>query len=219
MDKLKLNIVELIDDGHTLESSTELQALIGESEELKKFYADLLRSENQLEDFMNQAGVAEVQADLKNLIDQELGLKETKQTFNTQRYLPFAIAAGFVLFAFNFLMPMGQENAIAPPIEEAFALVEPEISEPEVIEEPKAVYVVNLQEGETLWSKSNEIAEILDVSRFQVMHALYEVNKDSFTNQDINAYPPELTLDEEFVFAVSQSEARSTVKRHMACRC
>ena len=36
MDKLKLNIVELIDDGHTLESSTELQALIGESEGAEK---------------------------------------------------------------------------------------------------------------------------------------------------------------------------------------
>ena len=219
MDKLKLNIVELIDDGHTLESSAELQALISESEELKKFHADLLRSETRLEDFMNQDGVAEVQADLKDFIDQELGLKETKQTFNTQRYLPFAIAAGFMLFAFNFFMPMSQEDVFAPAIEETFALVEPEIVEPEVIEEPNAVYVVSLQEGETLWSKSNEIAEVLDVSRFQVMHALYEVNKDSFANQDINAYPPELTLDEEFVFAVSQSEARSTVKRRMACRC
>ena len=78
MDKLKLNIVELIDEGHTLESSTELQSLIGESEMLKKFYAGLLRSETQLEDFMNQEGVAEVQADLKDFIDKKLGLKENK---------------------------------------------------------------------------------------------------------------------------------------------
>ena len=219
MDKLKLNIVELIDNGHTLESSKELQALIGESAELQKFHADLLISDTKLEDFMNQEGVADVQASLKDLIDQELGLKETKKTFNTQRYVPFAIAAGFMLFAFNFFMPMGEEDAFAPSIEETYALVEPEIVELEVIEEPNAVYVVSLQEGETLWSKSNEIAEALDVSRFQVMHALYEVNKDSFENQDINSYPPELTLDEDFVFAVSQSEARSTVKRHMACRC
>ena len=219
MDKLKLNIVELIDKGHTLESSKELQALIGESEELKKFHADLLISDTKLEDFMNQEGVADVQASLKDLIDQEIGLKEAKKTFNTQRYVPFAIAAGFMLFAFNFFMPMGQEDSFAPLIEETVALVEPEIVEPEVIEEPNAVYVVSLQEGETLWSKSNEIAEALDVSRFQVMHALYEVNKDSFENQDINSYPPELTLDEDFVFAVSQSESRSTVKRHMACRC
>ena len=83
MDKLKLNIVKLIDDGHVLESSTELQALIGESEELKKFHSDLLRSEAKLEDFMNQEGVAEVQADLKDFIDQELGLKETQDLLLT----------------------------------------------------------------------------------------------------------------------------------------
>ena len=50
MDKLKLNIVELIDNGHTLESSKELQALIGESAELQKFHADLLISDTKLED-------------------------------------------------------------------------------------------------------------------------------------------------------------------------
>ena len=221
MDKLKLNIVELIDEGHTLESSTELQALIGESEELKKFYADLLRSETQLEDFMHQAGVAEVQADLKDFIDQELGLKETKQTFNTQRYLPFAIAAGFMLFAFNFFMPMGQEDAFAPAIEETFALVEPEIVEPEVIEEANAVYFVELQEDETLWNKSGELAADLDVDRYQVMYALYEANKDSFENNDINKiqYGQELVLQEEMIFAMSPGEANDVVNRHIYCGC
>lgn len=221
MDKLKLNIVELIDDGHTLESSTELQALIGESEELKKFYADLLRSEAQLEDFMNQEGVTEVQADLKDFIDQELGLKETKQNFNTQRYLPFAIAAGFMLFAFNFFMPMGQEDAFAPAIEETFAFVEPELVEPEVIEEPNAVYFVELQEDETLWNKSGELAADLDVDRYQVMYALYEANKDSFDNNDINKiqYGQELILQEEMIFAMSPGEANDVVNRHIYCGC
>lgn len=221
MDKLKLKIIELIDDGHTLESSTELQALIAESEELKKFHADLLRSETKLEDFMNQEGVAEVKADLKDFIDQELGLKETKQTFNTQRYLPFAIAAGFMLFAFNFFMPMGQEGPFAPAIEETFALAEPEIAEPEVIEEPNAVYFVELQEDETLWNKSGELAADLDVDRYQVMYALYEANKDSFDNNDINKiqYGQELVLQEEMIFAMSPGEANDVVNRHIYCGC
>jgi hypothetical protein len=221
MDKLKLKIVELIDEGHTLESSTELQALIGESEELKKFHADLLRSEAKLEDFMNQEGVAEVQADLKDFIDQELGLKETKQTLNAQRYLPFAIAAGFMLFAFNFFMPMDQEDAFAPAIEETFALVEPEIVEPEVIEEANAVYFVELQEDETLWNKSGELAADLDVDRYQVMYALYEANKDSFENNDINKiqYGQELVLQEEMIFAMSPGEANDVVNRHIYCGC
>lgn len=221
MDKLKLSIVELIDDGHTLESSTELQALIGESEELKKFYADLLRSEAKLEDFMNQEGVAEVQADLKDFIDQELGLKETKQTFNTQRYLPFAVAAGFMLFAFNFFMPTGQEDAFAPAIEETFALVEPEIVEPEAIQDANAVYFVELQEDETLWNKSGKLAADLDVDRYQVMYALYEANKDSFENNDINKiqYGQELVLQEEMIFAMSPDEANDVVNRHIYCGC
>ena len=221
MDKLKLKIVELIDEGHTLESSTELQALVGESKELKKFHADLLRSETKLEDFMNQEGVTEVQADLKDFIDQELGLKETKQTFNTQRYLPFAIAAGFMFFAFNFFMPMGQEDAIAPAIEETFALVESEIVEPEVIEEPNAVYFVELQEDETLWNKSGELAADLDVDRYKVMYALYEANKDSFENNDINKiqYGQELILQEEMIFAMSPGEANDVVNRHIYCGC
>lgn len=221
MDKLKLKIVELIDEGHTLESSRELQALISESEELKKFHADLLRSETRLEDFMNQEGVAEVQADLKDFIDQELGLKETKQTFNTQRYLPFAIAVGFMLFAFNFFMPMGQEDAFAPAIEETFALVEPEMVVPEVIEEPNAVYFVELQENETLWNKSGELASELNVDRYQVMYALYEANKDSFANNDINKiqYGQELVLQEEMIFAMSPGEANDVVNRHIYCGC
>ena len=221
MDKLKLKIVELIDEGHTLESSTELQALISESEELKKFHADLLRSETRLEDFMNQDGVAEVQADLKDFIDQELGLKEAKQTFNTQRYLPFAIAAGFMLFAFNFFMPMGQDDTFVPAIPETFALVEPEMVVPEVIEEPNAVYFVELQENETLWNKSGELASELNVDRYQVMYALYEANKDSFANNDINKiqYGQELVLQEEMIFAMSPGEANDVVNRHIYCGC
>ena len=216
MDKLKLKIVELIDEGHTLESSEELQALIGKSEELQKFHADLLVSDTKLEDFMNQEGVTDVQTSLKDLIDNELGLKETKKTFNTQRYLPFAIAAGFMLFAFNFFMPINQEDTFIPEIEETFVLIEPE-----AIEEQNAIYFVELQEDETLWNKSSELAADLNVDRYQVMYALYEANKDSFENNDINKiqYGRELVLSEEMIFALSPGDANDVVKRHIYCGC
>ena len=216
MDKLKLKIVELIDEGHTLESSEGLQALIGKSEELQKFHADLLVSDTKLEDFMNQEGVTDVQTSLKDLIDNELGLKETKKTFNTQRYLPFAIAAGFMLFAFNFFMPINQEDTFIPEIEETFVL-----TEPEAIEEQNAIYFVELQEDETLWNKSSELAADLNVDRYQVMYALYEANKDSFENNDINKiqYGRELVLSEEMIFALSPGDANDVVKRHIYCGC
>ena len=216
MDKLKLKIVELIDEGHTLELSEELQALIGESEELQKFHADLLISDTKLEDFMNQEGVTDVQASLKDLIDNELGLKETKKAFNTQRYLPFAIAAGFMLFAFNFFMPINQKDTVILEIEETFVL-----TEPEAIEEKNAIYFVELQEDETLWNKSSELAADLNVDRYQVMYALYEANKDSFENNDINKiqYGRELVLSEEMIFALSPGDANDVVKRHIYCGC
>ena len=216
MDKLKLKIVELIDEGHTLELSEELQALIGESEELQKFHADLLISDTKLEDFMNQEGVTDVQTSLKDLIDNELGLKETRKTFNTQRYLPFVIAAGFMLFAFNFFMPINQDDTFIPKIEETFVL-----TEPEAIEEQNAIYFVELQEDETLWNKSSELAADLNVDRYQVMYALYEANKDSFENNDINKiqYGRELVLSEEMIFALSPGDANDVVKRHIYCGC
>jgi len=216
MDKLKLKIVELIDEGHILELSEELQALISESEELQKFHEDLLISDTKLENFMNQEGVTDVQTSLKDLIDNELGLKETKKTFNTQRYLPFAIAAGFMLFAFNFFMPINQEDTVILEIEETFVL-----TEPEAIEEQNAIYFVELQEDETLWNKSSELAADLNVDRYQVMYALYEANKDSFENNDINKiqYGRELVLSEEMIFALSPGDANDVVKRHIYCGC
>ena len=216
MDKLKLKIVELIDEGHILELSEELQALIGESEELQKFHEDLLISDTKLENFMNQEGVTDVQTSLKDLIDNELGLKETRKTFNTQRYLPFVIAAGFMLFAFNFFMPINQDDTFIPKIEETFVL-----TEPEAIEEQNAIYFVELQEDETLWNKSSELAADLNVDRYQVMYALYEANKDSFENNDINKiqYGRELVLSEEMIFALSPGDANDVVKRHIYCGC
>lgn len=216
MDKLKLKIVELIDEGHILELSEELQALISESEELQKFHEDLLISDTKLENFMNQEGVTDVQTSLKDLIDNELGLKETKKTFNTQRYLPFVIAAGFMLFAFNFFMPINQEDTFIPEIKETFVL-----TEPEAIEEQNAIYFVELQEDETLWNKSSELAADLNVDRYQVMYALYEANKDSFENNDINKiqYGRELILSEEMIFALSPGDANDVVKRHIYCGC
>ena len=116
---------------------------------------------------------------------------------------------------------MGQEDAFAPAIEETFASVEPEIVEPEVIEEANAVYFVELQEDETLWNKSGELAADLDVDRYQVMYALYEANKDSFDNNDINKiqYGQELVLQEEMIFAMSPGEANDVVNRHIYCGC
>ncbi len=83
------------------------------------------------------------------------------------------------------------------------------------------IYFVELQEDETLWNKSSELAADLNVDRYQVMYALYEANKDSFENNDINKiqYGRELVLSEEMIFALSPGDANDVVKRHIYCGC
>ena len=53
------------------------------------------------------------------------------------------------------------------------------------------------------------------------MYALYEANKDSFDNNDINKiqYGQELILQEEMIFAMSPGEANDVVNRHIYCGC
>ena len=45
-EEIQLKIIELIDDGATLESSSELKALVESSDEATKFYESILLSES-----------------------------------------------------------------------------------------------------------------------------------------------------------------------------
>ena len=57
--------------------------------------------------------------------------------------------------------------------------------------------------------------------KWEKMYALYEANKDSFENNDINKiqYGQELVLQEEMIFAMSPGEANDVVNRHIYCGC
>ena len=50
-EETQIQIIDLMDDGATLESSTELKGLVEASEEATKFYESLLVSESMLEGF------------------------------------------------------------------------------------------------------------------------------------------------------------------------
>ena len=50
-EETQIQIIELMDDGATLESSPELKGLVEASEEATKFYESLLVSESMLEGF------------------------------------------------------------------------------------------------------------------------------------------------------------------------
>jgi len=221
MDKLKLKIIELVDEGHVLETSKDLQAIIKNSEELDKFYRDLNLSEEKLRSFFNQENDQEILKNIENLIDKELGMEDKKISNNPKLVVQFAIAAGITLFAFNFFLPSNIDQSIEPAMQESILLTDSkiEVTEPEIELEP--TYFVAIHEDETLWNKSSELAQELNADRYQVMYALYESNKDAFENSDINKiqYGQELILEEKMIFALTPGEANDIVNRHIYCGC
>ena len=64
-EKMQIRIIELIDDGATIESSLDLKDLINSSEEAKKFYESMLMSESALQSFFG----GEKARELTNKID------------------------------------------------------------------------------------------------------------------------------------------------------
>ena len=220
MNKLKFQIVELVDAGHSLETSSQLQELISQAEGLQAFYDNLQLSQTQLQNYLSQEAVASSKNSLHSFIDQELGMHQQPSSFNVNRYVSVALAAGVMLFAFNFFTPLTQDSTVLPA-QEPIVFVEAEIIEPEVVEKPNAIYVVELEKDQSLWSKSTELAKELNVDRYQVMYALYEANKEAFADSDINQiqYGQELQLVEEMIFALSPQDANDEVNRHIYCRC
>ena len=80
---------------------------------------------------------------------------------------------------------------------------------------------VSGSEMETLWSTASQIANDLDVDRYQVMYALYEANKDFFVNNDINAprADRDYFVDLSIIKTIDAVYASREVKRHIFCRC
>ena len=71
-EEIQIQIIELIDDGATLESSPELKALVDSSEEAREFYESLLVSESMLKDFFGGDKARELNARAEDLINEQL---------------------------------------------------------------------------------------------------------------------------------------------------
>ena len=95
-----------------------------------------------------------------------------------------------------------------------------EISIEEDINIPEEIFV-NGAELTTLWSTAINLASELGVDKYQVMYALYEGNKDSFINNDINSPRADRNyfVDMSIIENVDISFASDEVKRHIYCRC
>ena len=71
-EETQIQIIELMDDGATLESSSELKELVQASEEATKFYESLLVSKSMLEGFFGGDKAQELNTKAEAFIDDQL---------------------------------------------------------------------------------------------------------------------------------------------------
>ena len=217
-EETQIQIIELMDDGATLESSLELKGLVEASEEATKFYESLLVSESMLQGFFGGEKAKEIDKKIDTFIDEQFEKPSNVSSINFKPLMGFAVAASVAVIAFTILNSPSQMIDPVTPMQIAYEEPVPVIEE--VIEEPEPMFVSG-SEMETLWSTASQIANDLGVDRYQVMYALYEANKDFFVNNDINAprADRDYFVDLSIIETVDVSFAANEVKRHIFCHC
>ena len=217
-EETQIQIIELMDDGATLESSAELKGLVEASEEATKFYESLLVSESMLQGFFGGEKAKELNAKAEAFIDEQFEKPSNVSSINFKPLIGFAVAASVAVIAFTIVNSPSEMIEPVAPVQIAYEEPAPIIEE--VIEEPEPMFVSG-SEMETLWSTASQIANDLGVDRYQVMYALYEANKDFFVNNDINAprADRDYFVDLAIIETVDVSFAANEVKRHIFCRC
>jgi len=217
-EETQIQIIELMDDGATLESSPELKGLVEASEEATKFYESLLVSESMLQGFFGGEKAKELNAKAEAFIDKQFEKPSNVSSIKFKPLIGFAVAASVAVIAFTIVNSPSEIIEPAAPVQIAYEEPAPIIEE--VNEEPEPMFVSG-SEMETLWSTASQIANDLGVDRYQVMYALYEANKDFFVNNDINAprADRDYFVDLSIIETVDVSFAANEVKRHIFCHC
>jgi hypothetical protein len=219
-EETQIQIIELMDDGATLESSSELKALVEASPEATDFYESLLVSESMLEGFFGGDKSKELSNKIDSFVDEQS--EESAPSSNFKPLIGFAMAASLAVIAFTFFNSPAEfvEETTIPQVASAAEVIEPEPIVEVMAEEPEPIYISG-SEIETLWSTAIALAESLGVDKYQVMYALYEGNIDFFVNANINAprADKDYFLDMSLVQTVDAVFASDEVKRHIYCNC
>lgn len=216
-EKIKMRILHLIDLGARYEDSSELKEIIDQHSKAREFYENLLQSEENLTSFYGSIDDEKTSKRFDQIIEESLNQKQRRASW-LKPAAGFTIAAGFLIFGFNFLLTSSESVESIPSIQ--VAELEDEIFIEEEINIPEEIFV-NGAELTTLWSTAINLASELGVDKYQVMYALYEGNKDSFINNDINSPRADRNyfVDMSIIENVDIGFASDEVKRHIYCRC
>jgi len=208
-EALENKIIELIDQGKTPENSLELKNILESSSEAQNLYENLLMNDTNL----------------KNLFADEYIKFNNKEVVNTKRpqsyylkpFIGFALAASLAFIAITFVN--SPEQIIDSVEEESDQLVYADFEEVPGID-PQPIYISGSEMG-TLWSTASRMAKELGVDRYEIMYVVYEGNKDSFIDNNINMprTDRDYFVDLSLVENLETSFVVTEVKRHIFCSC
>ena len=77
-EEIQIQIIELMDDGATIDSSPKLKALVNASKEATEFYESLLVSESMLEGFFGGDKAEELNAKAESFINRIIKNKQKR---------------------------------------------------------------------------------------------------------------------------------------------
>ena len=212
-EEMQIKIIELMDDGATLESSSELRELVNSSEEAKSFYESILVSESAIKGFFGGDKAKELSNKIDAYVDEQLNETSKVSSINFKPIVGFAIAASMAAIAFTFFNSPSQ---LSESIEVVYE--EPQVV---MIEEAEPIFISGEDMVNGLWGPSSELAKQIGRDRYEIMYVIYEANKDNFIDNNIN----QPMQDENFIVDLSLVENLNTgfvideVKRHIFCSC
>ncbi len=212
-EEIQIKIIELMDDGATLESSSELRELVNSSEEAKSFYESILVSESAIKGFFGGDKAKELSNKIDAYVDEQLNETSKVSSINFKPIVGFAIAASMAAIAFTFFNSPSQ---VSESIEVVYE--EPQIFE---VEEAEPLFISGEDMVNGLWGPSSELAKEIGRDRYEIMYALYEANKDNFIDNNINQPKQDevFFVDLSLVENLDKGFVIDEVKRHIFCSC
>ena len=212
-EETQLQILKLLDEGATIESSSELKSIVEASAEAKTFYYDILISESKLALFFGGDKAKELSKKINAYVDEQLNETSKVSSINFKPIVGFAIAASMAAIAFTFFNSPSQ---LSESIEVVYE--EPQVV---MIEEAEPIFISGEDMVNGLWGPSSELAKQIGRDRYEIMYVIYEANKENFIDNNIN----QPMQDGNFIVDLSLIENLNTdfvideVKRHIFCSC
>ena len=212
-EEMQIKIIDLMDDGATLESSSELRELVNSSEEAKSFYESILVSESAIMGFFGGDKAKELSNKIDAYVDEQLNETSKVSSINFKPIVGFAIAASMAAISFTFFNSPSQ---LSESIEVVYQ--EPQVV---MIEEAEPIFISGEDMVNGLWGPSSELAKEIGRDRYEIMYALYEANKDNFIDNNINQPKQDevFFVDLSLVENLDKGFVIDEVKRHIFCSC